>query len=123
MLANEVQRGGEHRSVLADPVTATDTALTQAAAAGLLLLLDVGLATLARTSLLLQYAVGVASWWLLALIAVTSVLLAVRALQLGERVEPILRRGPQVVHHNAVQAERLAVAVLGGWCLFLLVSG
>jgi hypothetical protein len=105
------------------PATASDTALTDAGVAALLLLLDAGLATLARTSLFLQYAVGVASWWLLAVVAVVSVLLAARAVQLGKAVEPVLRHGPRDLHRRAGRAQRLAVVVLGGWCLFLLASG
>jgi len=110
---------GHQDAASADPGASAGKALSDAELAAMLLAADVALAGLARTSLMLQYAVGVASWWLLSLLAVTSVLVALRALQVAKAAEPTLRRGPSIVHREALHAERLAVTVLGGWCLFL----
>jgi hypothetical protein len=111
------------RANITDPATTVDKALTDAGVAALLLTVEVVLASVARTSLFLQYAVGVASWWLLGLLAVVSVGVALRALHLARTAERLLRRRSVAAHAEAIHAERLAVTVLGGWCLFLLVAG
>jgi hypothetical protein len=111
-----------HRPGSANPVIAAGVALADATIGALLLGLDITLATLARTDWSFQAALGGASWWLVGIIAVLSVLYAFRAVQLSQWAEPVLRRGRRAGRADAVLAQRLALAVLAGWTLFLLLA-